>query len=56
MSSDELLMMKGAITELKEEEQKEVKEAADQIRAIVKLKPTTGLIALALVGLESQDE
>lgn len=47
-----LLMLKGAISEQAPEEQRTIKAAADQIRAVVDASGPLGVLALGLVGAE----
>jgi len=50
-----LLVIKGAISEMEPEDQQRVKDMADQIRQIINSDRVHGLIALALVGCEEQE-
>lgn len=47
-----LLMIKGAISELNEEDQKRVHQLAEQLRIVMDSSPALGSIALALIGAE----
>lgn len=47
-----VLMIKGAISELNEEDQKRVYQLAEQLRNIIDSSPTLGHITLALIGAE----
>ena len=54
MNAEELtlMMIKGSITELPEEEQKKVKDCAEKIREVVREYDACGQIAVALIGAE----
>jgi len=58
MSPEEttLLLIRGAIASEPEEFQKEVHGIADKIRESYKGKGQAGLLALALVGAEAQND
>lgn len=51
-----LLLLKGAISELPEEDQKEIKNLGDQILKIVHDNGGKGSLALAYAGLVVQGE
>ncbi len=51
-----LLIIRGQIAGLSEANQKDIKEAAAQLREIVKRYNDFGLLAFALVGAELQIE
>lgn len=48
-----LLMMKGVVSDLPAEAQMKVRACLEQLRAVVTEHGDEGLIALALLGLES---
>lgn len=56
MSSADLLMIKGAISELTEEEQFKVHTCAATLRKVISDAGAAGMIAIALVGIELQEE
>lgn len=49
-----LLLMRGTIVSLPEDQQAQIQQLANQIRAIINSNKDMGTIALALVGLELQ--
>jgi hypothetical protein len=56
MTADEmnLLVIKGMISEMPEDERDQVNQFSDKIRGLVKENPTAGCMALSLVALELQ--
>lgn len=51
-----LLLIRGQIASLPENEQKEVAYAAQAIRTVIRSNGVHGLLAMALVGAEYQNE
>jgi hypothetical protein len=51
-----LLMYKGTLSELSDEEQAKIKKCADQLREVTDAAGECGEAALILVGLELSDE
>ena len=51
----ELLIIKGAISELPQAEQDKVKVAAEELRAVLAKHPEVGVLAFALVGVQLQE-
>lgn len=56
MTNPALLMIKGLISEFPEEDRKKVEECAAKLRAAIEEYGDQGLVALALVGIENQEE
>lgn len=56
MSSANLLLVKGAISELSEEEQGKVFQCAANLRSMVEGNGAAGMIALVLVTAEMDSE
>jgi hypothetical protein len=48
----QLLILRGSLLDLPEAQQAQVKECAGKLREVLGAYPGTGLIAMALVGLE----
>lgn len=52
MSSAQLLLLKGAVSELSETEQKQVANAKEAIKQVIEQHGDPGLIALAWLAIE----
>ena len=52
----QLLVLKGLISDMPEDDQIKIKEISDKIRTLVKENGDLGNVALGFVGLELQDE
>lgn len=52
MSSTQLLLIKGAVSELSEVEQKQVRNAKEAIKELIEQHGDAGLIALAWIAAE----
>ena len=56
MSSAQLLLIKGAVSELSEVEQKQVQNAKEAIKQVIEQHGDQGLIALAWLAVELSGE
>jgi len=51
-----LLMLKGMLSEFTDEQQKKIEECAAKLRSTIEEYGSEGLMALAMIGLEKQEE
>lgn len=56
MSSTQLLLIKGAVSELSEVEQKQVANAKEALKELIEQHGDPGLIALAWLAVELSDD
>ena len=56
MSNEITLVIKGAISELPEEDRAKVMEAYEKLKEVVNASGGAGLMALALLGSEAADD
>jgi hypothetical protein len=51
-----LLVMKGVISDLSQEDQEKIKNTADELRQIINRDRDHGVLALTIVALEEQEK